>query len=128
MKRKNLLFILLGVLLFSTLTLADTAGATADGFENFTKYLVSFLRFIKFVGYAVGAIYFIVKLIEFIFNPQWDQLGKTILTFVLIITGIFSIDTIVKAVGGNTVNENIPKVKVLKLEKQIFLGERNEGK
>ncbi|ACZ01366.1 hypothetical protein [Streptobacillus moniliformis] len=128
MRRKNLSLILLGIIFFSTLSLANTSQASVAGFDNFARYLSAFLRFIKFVGYAVGAIYFIVKLIEFIFNPQWDQMGKTILTFVLIMGGIFAIDTIVRAVGGTTIDKNVEKIKVVKLEKIKFLGEANERK
>lgn len=124
-KFKNLGIIFFTVLFFSTLSLATTTQQSVAGLEKFVSYLAAFLIFVKWVGYATASIYLIFKLIEFVFNPQWDQIGKTILTFILIIAVIFGIATIVNALGGTVVQKNVERISYEKLQ---FLGEENERK
>ncbi|WP_064613479.1 hypothetical protein [Streptobacillus moniliformis] len=122
------LYILLGVLFFSSLALADTSQVSVAGFEKPATYLTNFLRFIKYFAYVVSSIYFIIKMIEFAFNTQWDQFGKSVLTYVLIMGAIWGVDKIVRAVGGTTINSKTEKVKIVDIEKLKFLGEHDERK
>lgn len=126
--KKNLKFLMLGLLLFSTFTLASTGSTSAAGFNQFITYLTSFFRMIKFVGVIIAIIYFIVKIIEFLANPQWDQLMKTIISFAIIVGGIFGAEAIVKAVGGTTIKNSTKKVRVINFETKNILGERYERK
>nr|WP_081256518.1 hypothetical protein [Streptobacillus moniliformis] len=121
-------FILLGVLFLTTLALADTNKVSVVGFDKAATYFVSVFGFVKFLGYISASIYFIFKLLEFITSQQWDQLLKSFLIFAVIVGAIYGISSIVKILGGTTVNENVKKIKIVELEKIKFLGEDNERK
>ena len=109
-------------LLTSVSTFAKTNGQSAAGFEQIVSYISALKSMFIFLLYLIAVIYLIIKIVEFIGNFQWQEFAKAVLAFVCIVGLGFSIDAVVKALGGTTAKEKYIITKTLKIKK----GDLNE--
>lgn len=123
--KENLMFKLLlatcfaTVILLPTILLANTTlegNAALGGFEGFTSYITTGLKYFKWVAAIFGGILLIFAFVEFMAdNTQVTRLITKLVVCVFCLGLAFGVEKFMKALGGSTID--MQKYQIEKLEK-----------
>ena len=108
-KNEKSIMLITFLILLSSLSFSSTAKVGAEttlGINKLEDYIAELFKLIKYIAYFGSGIFFGLKVAFEIFggNPNWNEITKHIIMFVVAVVLIASINTIITKLGGSTID------------------------